>query len=157
MSWLEKNTETNQVSEADAERAQLLNEVKKGTLPTIRKEEKEGFKPFEQLAFQPVKSPGIYEAEFGVKGEDLIFHFWPYGYHVADVQGKSTPRFPKGFLPKLSKVMKDTFMQRVEISEDLDVGAIFVKANGWGEKQFHRELAIKACEAIHKAMDGAVG
>lgn len=158
MGWLEKNTETNQVSEADASRSKLLSEVKKGSLPTIRKEAGEGYKPFEQVAFQPVKSPGIYEAEFGVKGPDLLFHFWPYGYHLADAQGKAVPRFPKDFLPKLKKVMGETFeTSRVEISEDQDVGAIFVKAKGWGEKQFHRELSVRVCEAIHKAMGGVEG
>jgi len=155
MAWLEKDVETNQVSEADAERSRLLNEVKKGSLPTIKREAGEGMKPFEQIAFQPVKSPGIYEAEFGVKGPDLLFHFWPHGYHLADAQGKSTPNFTQDFMPKLKKVMHETFEHnRVELKEDRDMGAIFVRASGWGDKQFHRELAVKACEAVHREMGG---
>lgn len=155
MAWLEKDQTTDQIAEADAERAKLLNEVKKGSLPTIRKESELGAPPFKELELQPVKSPGIYEAEFGVKDANVIFHFWPWGYHAADVAGRATPKFSKDFLPKLTRIMGETFdPKRVEIKEDPDVGAIFVKALSWGESQFHRELSVKACEALHKALGG---
>ena len=42
----------------------------------------------------------------------------------------------------------------VDIEHDPDVGAWFVKAKGWGENQFSRELSIKACEQLHKALGG---
>jgi hypothetical protein len=158
MDWLEKDQETNRISKADAERSQLLNEVKKGSLPTIQKEADNGAPPFKEMKFQPVKSPGIYEAEFGVKGKDLLFHFWPWGYHAADANGQATPKFSADFLPKLKKIMGETFdAKRIEVKDDADVGALFVKASSWADNEFHRELAVKACEALHKAMGGKPG
>ncbi len=158
MQWIEKDIETRQVSKADVERSKLLEEVKRGSLPTIQKEADAGMRPFETMKFQPVKSPGIYEAEFGVKGKDLIFHFWPHDYHLIDSQSKPTPKFGPDFLAKLTRIMHETFDgRRVDIKDDKDMGALFVRATGWGESQFHRELAIKACEAMHSAMGGLQG
>jgi hypothetical protein len=34
------------------------------------------------------------------------------------------------------------------------MGSWFVRAKDWGENQFSRELAIKACEKVHKNMGG---
>lgn len=158
MSWLEKNTETNEVAAPTAVRAQVLDEAREQGLPTITKEAEAGVKPFAQVEFQPVKSPGIYEAEFGVKGGDVIFHFWPSGYHVAERRGVAGPRFKPNFEAELKKVMGSVFdSNRVLIDHDPDVGAIFVRAKGWGEAQFHRDLCIKACEQLHAAMGGEPG
>lgn len=158
MEWLEKNSETEKITAASEARAKILNEEKKASLPVANREAESGMKPFREIKFQPVKSPGIYEAEFGVKGDDLIFHFWPFGYHIADAQNKATPRFAPGFLDKLTKVMHLTFnAKQVEIQDDKDMGALFVCAHSWGANQFHRELAVKACELLHVSMGGEKG
>jgi hypothetical protein len=158
MSWLEKNSETNEVAAPTAARAMVLDEAREQGLPTIKKEADAGVKPFEQVQLQPVKSPGIYEAEFGVKGADVIFHFWPSGYHVAERRGVAAPKFKQGFEATLTKVMGDVFdAKRVVVEQDIDVGALFVRAKGWGDAQFHRDLCIKACEQLHAAMGGEPG
>jgi hypothetical protein len=158
MSWLEKNVETNAVGKTDAARSKILDEAREENLPTIQKEANAGTKPFIPVQLQPVKSPGIYEAEFGVKGQDVIFHFWPSGYHAAEHRGVAPPRFAAGFEATLKKVMGEVFDEkRVTIENDLDVGALFVRATGWGEAQFHRDLCIKACEKFHAAMGGEPG
>lgn len=158
MSWLEKNIETNAVSQTDAARTKVLDEARAETLPTVLKEADSGQKPFKPIELQPVKSPGIYDAEFGVKGTDVIFHFWPSGYHAAERRGAASPQFKPGFEATLKKVMGDVFdARRVVIESDPDVGALFVRAHGWGEAQFHRDLCIKACEQLHAAMGGEPG
>ena len=158
MSWLEKNTETNAVANTDAARTKVLDETREETRPIIEKEVDSGRKPFQAVQLQPVKSPGIYEAEFGVKGADLIFHFWPAGYHDAERRGVAGPKFMPGFEPALKKVMGDVFdSNRIKVESDVDVGALFVRAIGWAEAQFHRDLCIKACEQIHAAMGGLPG
>jgi hypothetical protein len=158
MPWIEKNSETNEVASPNDIRSKTLDHAREEGLPVITKEVEAGTKPFDPIQFQPVKSPGIYDAEFGVKGADVIFHFWPSGYHVAQRRGVVTPRFKQGFELALRRTMGDVFdTNRVFIDEDKDMGALFVKASGWGEAQFHRDLCIKACEKLHAAMGGEPG
>ena len=158
MSWLEKEVETNKVGRPDEARTKVLDAERDTGLPVMTKEADSGVKPFEQVQLQPVKSPGIYEAEFGVKNQDVIFHFWPSGYHAADRRGVAAPQFKKGFEVALKKVMGEVFdPKRVVIEHDQDVGALFVRAKQWGEAQFHRDLCIKACEKLHAEMGGEPG
>ncbi len=155
MTWLEQNQGTRTTSDADAERAALLSLVKKETLPVIHKEVDSGDKPFEPVKFQPVRSPGLFISEFGVKGADLIFHFWPYGYQEAERTGKVLPRFQKEFMSILKKILNETFDEnRLLFADDKDVGAICVIAKGWGANHFFRELSIKAMQALHTALGG---
>jgi hypothetical protein len=37
------------------------------------------------------------------------------------------------------------------------MGALFVCCSGWGESDGFREIAIKVCESLHKAMGGSEG
>lgn len=112
----------------------------------------------EPIRFQPVRSPGIYEAEFGQKGDDVIFHFWPYGYHAADSAGRALPRFPKIFESVLERAMVSSYGEgRFEIINDKDMGAWFARAKGWGTSMFARETAVKVCEAVHKGLGGQPG
>jgi hypothetical protein len=158
MNWIEQESRSNTLSVADQERARLLDMVKKETLPTIKREEEEGAPEFQPLDFTHIKSPGIFEGEFGAKNKDLLFHFWPYGHSQAHREGKRPPNFKPAFKPALKAAMCEVFeANRIEIEEDKDVGAIFVKAKGWGDHQYVRELSIKACEALHKAMGGTDG
>lgn len=155
MHWIEKEQDSRHITAADTERSALLDKVKKESLPTVKKEAENGAPQFQPLELQHLRSPGIYEGEFGPKNEDLIFHFFPHGYTQAAHEGKRPPNFKPGFKEKLQVVMGETFgHQRVEIKEDKDVCAFFVKAKNWGQHQFMKELAIKACEALHKAMGG---
>lgn len=158
MPWLEKNSETNSVGAADAARTKVLDETREENLPIIKKETDSGQKPFTPVQLQPVKSPGIYEGEFGVKGDDVIFHFWPSGYHAAERRGAAAPKFVAGFEVMLKKVMGDVFdAKRIKVEHDVDVGAWFVRAIGWADAQFHRDLCIKACEQLHAALGGEPG
>ena len=155
MSWLEKAGSS--VGGVTTEREAELEKAKAENLPLIQKEA-EGLRPFDPVEFQPVRSPGIYEAEFGMKEEDIIFHFWPAGYHEAQRERKPEPRFMAGFSVALTVTMGELFEDsRLEIQSDKDMGAIFVKARGWGKNQFARELAIKACEGVHSRMGGQPG
>ena len=157
MSWLEKEVETNKVSRTDEARTKVLDAERDAGLPTMLKESDNGVKPLAQVQLQPVKSPGIYEAEFGVKNADVIFHFWPSGYHAAERRGVAAPKFKQGFEAALRKVMGEVFdPARVVVEHDIDVGALFVRAKQWGEAQFHRDLCIKACEKLHAEMGGEV-
>lgn len=154
MSWKEIHTASGTYIEVDAAKEQKLEEAKKD-LPIIQKEAASGLKPFELIKFQPVLSAGRFEAEFAVKGDDVIFHIWPHGYHEAERDKRHPPRFPKGFADLLVKTMGSAFdPMRIEIHEDRDIGAWFVKAIGYGSSTFYRELSIKAVTSLHKAMGG---
>jgi hypothetical protein len=156
MNWV--TAEGGNVGVATSDQVKEYEDEKATSLPVIEKESENGAKPFKPIEFQPVESPGIYEAEFGVKGEDVIFHFWPHGYRKAAALGKTTPHFLKDFRQHVATVMLEDFGNtRVEFQDDKDVGAFFVKANGWGKNEFHRELCIKACEKIHAALGGKPG
>lgn len=157
MSWTEQEHKSRTVVHVSQGRESELENEKKASLSAIQRESEET-KPFDPMRFQPVKSPDIYEAEFVSKGADVIFHFWPWNYHHAERDGKPAPKFKPGFEQALRKSMSDVFQEhRLEVIHDLDIGAWFVKAKGWGENQFARELSIKACEALHKALGGKDG
>ena len=156
--WTEQDMETRKVSKADAERASLLDLVKKENLPTIKKEAESGGPGFKPIDFQPIRSPGIYEAEFAVKEKDIIFHFFPHGYARAAHQNLATPPFKPGFLKVVKEQLALVFdAHRVDIQEDKDLGGISAKARGWGDSSYARDLCIKVCEAIHKKMGGEPG
>lgn len=158
MNWIEKEAETNKITTADAARTKVLEDEKQASLPFIVKESNEGVRPFSQIELQPVKSPGIYEGEFGVKGNDIIFHFWPSGYHAAERRGVASPKFPPEFEAKLKQAMDGEFeARRVVVEQDRDMGSYFVRAVGWAESQFHRDLCIKACEKLHSLLGGQPG
>lgn len=155
--WTQRDVESGIDEKASAAKAQVFEQEKAKSLPMVVKESSE-VKPFEPVRLQPVISPGIYESEFGTKNNDIIFHFWPPGYHDAERKQTAAPRFSKDFLPKLTKAMGDVFEpHRVSIIDDADMGALFVVAKNWGDSQFVRELSIKACEALHKACGGKPG
>src|SRR3954463_8140201 len=108
MGWTQKNQEGS-ASVVPPELEKEYDQVKKDSLPKVQKEANDGVRPFKTVDFQPVKSPNIYEAEFGVKEEDVIFHFWPWNYHMLERQGHRTPEFPKGFQIKLLEALEDSF------------------------------------------------
>jgi hypothetical protein len=156
MTWTAFHTATRTNLDLNEDKEAQYDADKKESLPILEKEAKQGMKGFKPIKFQPVHSIGIFEAEFGVKNQDLIFHFWPDGYHQAERDKRVTPRFPKNIGSILLENMSKVFdPMRIEVYEDRDVGAWFVKANGFGDSTFHRELAIKAVTAVHKAMGGS--
>ena len=155
MGWTEQETATRTSTMVDAEKAKLLDKVRGEVLPVVQKEA-DGVRPFDTIELQPVKGPNAFEAEFGLKGDDVLFHFWPWGYHDADRKGVQPPRFRKDFESLLKGVMGEVFgIGRVELSFDDDMGAWFVLAKGFALNQFHRELCIKAAESLFKAMGGS--
>jgi hypothetical protein len=154
MTWTEKLSKDNSDLKVSADRAKELETTKAESVKHLDSVAK----PFEPIRLQPVRSPGLYEAEFGVKGDDIIFHFWPYGYRAAERSGALPPKFKRNFAQVLKDSMDKSFgSNRVALSEDTDVGAWFVLAKGWGINQFNRDLAIKACEAVHKGLGGTEG
>lgn len=156
MSWTEQETVSRTALTTDAERKRILDAEREASLPVIKKDLNKQMVS-DAVKFQPVKSPGIYEAEFGLVKGALIFHFWPYGYHAADRIQKATPTFFAQFPIELKKVMTKCFnnVQDVEVSEDRDMGSWFVKIPGMSERQFWRASAIEACEKLHKALGGS--
>lgn len=157
MSWTEREVATGKEVDVTADKARMLDEVRKSSLPIVQKESESGVRPFETVKLQPVKGIGTFEAEFGLKGDDVIFHFWPYGYHDADRnEGMALPQFPKNFMKILNDAMAKVFnIDRVELALDADVGAWFVKAKGYAQNQFHRNLCIEAVTVLHRALGGS--
>ena len=155
MTWIEQEPKSRKKIDVTQERAQLLDKVKKEVLPPIAREAEQGDKRVEPLHFQPVKSPGLFEAEFGKVGTDIVFHFWPWGLHEADREGRPRPPFEKRFREELRAALLDTFEAKfVTIGEDRDMGAIFVKARTYGSKQFWFDLGRKAVTLLHGRLGG---
>lgn len=156
MNWKEQLASSrNHISDVPSERAKVYDAEKEVSLPVISRESE---KPFEQVHPQPVISPGIYEAEFMTKNGDVIFHFWPHGYHRAEELDKVPPRFPKAFSSVLKEAMSKALSPTsLDIQEDRDMGAWFVKAKSLAERPFARNLAIEAMELVHKSMGGEPG
>ncbi len=151
--WREQQTSTRQDLDMSYDRVQELSKARDEVLPVITQESESGAKPFKRLVFQPVKSPGNYEAEFVVKNDDLVFHFWPSGFHEAERGGLALPRFNKDFETKLQQAMATSFDKpRLDISFDKEMGAWFVLAKSYGTSLFHRNLAISACEKLHNLL-----
>lgn len=154
MSWTEQEQQTRRPLVVTAEKAELLDRVKRESHPIITHEAALGDKGVAAIEFQPVKSPGIFEAEFAKKGDDVIFHFWPWGLHAAERSGKPRPPFQKDFYDALIMSVAFVYERNVEVSEDRDMGAWFVKASGAGQKQFWRDLAIKMVSDLHRRLGG---
>jgi len=157
MSWVEQEQQGRKKLTVTEERAALLDKVKAEALPPIRHEVANGDKPFEPIRFQPVRSPGLFEAEFAKKEDDVIFHFWPWGLHEAERSGKPRPPFSKNFRDVLQKAFKHSFGADAELSEDRDMGAWFVKVRGLGRKQFWHDLSVKAATLVHTELGGDKG
>jgi hypothetical protein len=156
MTWKEIHTQTRQEMDVSREKARSLEEEKKG-LPKLQQEADQGVKSIEPMRFQPVNGTDHFESEFGIKGDDIIFHFWPWKYHENERNNRPVPRFPKKFPSTLVATMGRVFdPMRIEIFEDRDVGAWFVKAVGYGSTTFHRDLSLKAITELYKALGGEV-
>lgn len=143
------------ISIVDDKRAKELDTEKETSIPAIESEP--SYKTFDPIRPQPIISPKIYEAEFLVKGNDVIFHFWPHGYHEADDLNKILPRFPKMFQSILKESMSEVIANNsvsLAIEEDKDMGAWFIKANNLAINPMYKDLCIKVCEMIHKKMGG---
>jgi hypothetical protein len=155
MSWLEQELKDRKQLPVSQERAKTLDTTKMEVHPIIVKEAAQGDKGFDAIRFQPVKSPGIFEAEFAKKDSDLIFHFWPWGLHEADRTGSPRPPFSPRFRYELQSIMESVFDKRfVKIDEDRDMGSMFVKVTAAGAKQFWHDLGVKAVTKLHHALGG---
>jgi hypothetical protein len=159
MDWVERQSDTGMAMEVTPEKARVLDKARDEGLPVVEKEAARGQVPLDPIRFTPVRSPGIYEAEFARKDSDLVFHFWPYGYHEADRNSRPTPRF----VPKFEHYMRILAVAEFGLvgggspafHEDKDMGAWCMTVPGWGEKQFFHEVAVKFCEKLHHALGGS--
>jgi hypothetical protein len=155
MAWLEQSKDQPEASRPLAAREKELEKSKEEGLPIVRRQVAKGELPIKQVKLQPVRSPGLYEGEFGQKDGDIIFHFWPYGYNEAQRQRLASPHFRPNFEKVLTDVMAGEFGgHRVVITNDADVGAYSVIAKDWAAQQFHFEISVRACEKLHKALGG---
>lgn len=159
MGWTEREVATGKETDVTTAKAQLLDEVKKSSLPIVQKEADGGVRPFETVKLQPVRATDTFEAEFGVKGEDVIFHIWPWNYHVADrKEGTVLPKFRKDFETILRASFGKVYdSSRVQASYDGDLGSWFVLVKGYAQNQFHRNVCIEAVTLLHKALGGTEG
>jgi hypothetical protein len=156
--WLEQSKDVPVPHRASAEKERERDRARDENLPIVQSQAAKGKLPFNPVRLTPVKSPGIYEGEFGSKDGDVILHFWPYGYHQAERDRLAAPRFVGDFPEKLKAVMEREFGSgRVVVEHVPDLGSWCVTARGWAAQQFHMELAIKACERLHLALGGKVG
>lgn len=153
MSWSVKTTGVAEVK--TAEKPAEYDAAKKELLPAAERESGKD-KALQPIEFQPVKSPNNYEAEFARKDGDVLFHFWPWGYHEAQDSQKFLPRFRPHFETFLRASLAETYGQnRYEVTEDPDMGAYFIRIPSGGLNQFYREMAIKLCEMLHKMYGGS--
>lgn len=156
MSWTSQDPETRVEIPVSKEQAFIYDEARREGKPIVEREAARGQMPLEPVKYQPVKSPGIYEAEFASRDGDLIFHFWPAGYHLAERTGLARPRFGPEFADALKKSMEEVFdANRLEIDPTPENGSWYVKARSWGKTQFWFELATKACEKVHYRLGGS--
>lgn len=154
MSWIEQEHQSRKKLTVTDEKQALLDKVKAETLPTIRQEASKGDKSVAPIRFQEVKSPGLFEAEFGLKEDDLIFHFWPWGLHIAERNGQPRPAFMPGFREALLAAVTATYSAGVDLQEDRDMGAFSVRVLGAGKKQFWYDLALRTVKDVHKRLGG---
>lgn len=156
MGWFEENTNTRHRSEvSDAAKLQKFEEVKSECHAPILKEVDSGMKPFKPVRFQPVQSPGLFEAEFAEKDGDVIFHFWPSGYAEAVAKANTRPNFKATFLPSMEKGFEEFYdPHRLQASFEPELGAYTVRAVGYGDQQFWKKKAIDVCTQIHVLMGG---
>jgi hypothetical protein len=156
MDWQKRVTGEKQDVLVDSESAAAYEQAKAEKLPVIEREAT-GVRPFEQLKFQPVTAHGFFDAEFAEKGEDIVFHFWPYGFHKAQRSGSKSPAFPKDFQEKLRKAMRKSFADnRVVVDEDKDMGSFFVKAVGYTKALSPFKLATDVCKELYVLMGGEI-
>lgn len=154
MSWKEIETKTGKTVSLNGDKLQKLEDEKRVSAPVLQKEA-ENNKPFQPVHFQEIRGTGIFEAEFGVKGRDLIFHFWPDGYHHGERSGTTHPDFKKGFKANLQKALEDEFGKgRTSVESDPDMGAMFAKAFGVSDDLFLRKRAIQVCTELYKSLGG---
>lgn len=158
--WTKKSGD--EYETVDGERAGDYDKSKAEFLPVHERHGQTG-QVIAPLEPQPVFSPGIYEADFVVKGDDLLFHIQPEGWAKAIERAhelKKNPVFPSfkpGFNEAVHLAMKGQFDQnRVEIILDEEIHSYFARATGYSKNQFHREMAIKMFEDLHLRMGGAV-
>lgn len=155
MAWVEQELRDRKKLPVTPERERLLNEVKKGSLPTIVQEAASGDKRIEPIHFQPVRSPGHFEAEFAKRDGDVIFHFWPWGLHAAERDGRPRPPFTKDFRIQMLGALCEFYDSKlVAVEEDRDMGAFFAKVRGAGTKQFWFDLAVKMMTNLHNRLGG---
>lgn len=158
--WKEKYANSRDIADSSPDKEKLFEETKAGSYQVFDNEARSvgnGGRPIKPIVFQPVRSPGIYEGEFGEKDGDLIFHFWPDGYH-RDHQGEFLPGFGRGFESALRDSVKESFpTAQSELSFDRDMGAWFVRVYRGSDLPFNRQLCIGACESVHKRMGGTEG
>ncbi len=158
MEWVEQASTTRENIKVSVDKAKSLNETRKD-LPVIQEEAAKGVRPFQSVAFQPIQGVNTFEAEFTAKGDDLIFHFWPWGYHGADRAGSPRlPTFPKTFESVLKDVFAKTFPHSptIEREYDADVGAWFVRVVNGATNHFHFQLCVKAASDLHVALGGTL-
>lgn len=153
--WHERDQKTGHQGIASEEKARELDAAKKEQLPSLATETS-GVRPFEQIRFQPVHAHGLFDAEFAVKGKDIIFHFWPYEFHKAQKEmWTRDPKFPKQFPDKLKEAMKKSFApNRTEQTYDEEMSAYFVKAVGYGEAMSPFVLATDVCRELYRLLGG---
>jgi hypothetical protein len=153
--WIEQEQRDRKLLTVTPAREQELENTKKEVLPIIAGEAEQGMKPFETIKFQPVKSPGLFEAQFAKKEGAIIFQFWPWGYHAAEREGRPLPPFTKQFREKLQPTLAKTFEDRfLRVEEVRQMGAYYVEAATYGKKMAWFDLARKAVTELHHALGG---
>lgn len=117
-----------------------------------------GGKPIDPIHFQEVLGPKIFEGEYGVRGEDIIFHLWPYGYHQAMDDNKFPPKFHKNFKGQLVVSVAKVFpTNKVELENHIQrMGSLYVCIYGGASGMFHDQKCIEFCEDLYKELGGVI-
>jgi hypothetical protein len=117
---------------------------------------KVGGKPIDPIHFQEVIGPKIFEGEYGVKGEDIIFHLWPYGYQQSMDDNKFPPKFHKNFKDQLGKSLTKVFTTNTVDQENHQstMGSIYVCIRGGASGMFYKQKCIDFCEDLFLNLGG---
>jgi len=162
MAWAELDLQTRQDLPMSAEREALLNEVRNSVRPVITREVDRGDKGIEPVQFKEVRSPGLFEAQFARKQNDVVFHFWPWGFALAEKRGEPRPAFQPGMRVQIREAFVDIygdseFLSVTEDDWDREMGSITAIVRGQGAKQFWYDLAVKVVTQLHKSLGGKNG
>lgn len=154
--WSQVTKDSNKITPADSKLAKEWEIEKQISSGEIQKES-ENSKGFKPIRFQDFRAIGLFEGEFGEKGRDVIFHFWPDKFHENSRTNKSSTPLSKTFLTALDKATTEAIGKgRFEVVEDKDMGAVFMKIHGLKDDIFWKERCVELCKSLYLLLGGTL-
>lgn len=100
-------------------------------------------KPMEPMEFAEYLRPK-YRAEIGVKGPDLIYHFFPL----------EEQNFPEGFADKMGDAFLEIFLlqDRLEAAPSQELNSWAVRARGFNHPLLGRDVPIRVLDVLDQKL-----